>query len=55
MIGNFAVLVFSAALAAPTPCASIKSISLPNTTITMAESVPAGQSMFRTFVASRRH
>ena len=42
MIGNFAVLAFSAALAAPTPCASIKSISLPNTTITMAEPISAG-------------
>jgi feruloyl esterase len=42
MIANMAVLLFSAALAAPTPCANLKSISLPNTTITMAESVPAG-------------
>ena len=42
MIANIAVLFFSAALAAPTPCASLKSISLPNTTITLAESVAAG-------------
>src|SRR5690349_9919110 len=42
MIGNVAVLLVSAALAAPTPCASLKSISLPNTTITMAETVPPG-------------
>src|SRR5215471_11025925 len=42
MIANFAVLLFGAALAAPTPCANLKSISLPNTTVTMAESVPAG-------------
>jgi feruloyl esterase len=42
MIANFAVLLFSAALAAPTPCANLKSISLPDTTVTMAESVPAG-------------
>jgi feruloyl esterase len=42
MIADIAVLLFSAALAAPTPCGNLKSISLPNTTITMAESVPAG-------------
>src|SRR5215831_18820869 len=42
MIANIAVLLFSAAVAAPTPCASLKSISLPNTTVTLAESVPAG-------------
>src|SRR5262249_16465514 len=42
MAVNIAVLLFSAALAAPTPCANLKSISLPNTIITMAESVPAG-------------
>src|SRR5439155_17791675 len=42
MISNIAVLFFSAALAAPTPCASLKSISLPNTTIKLAESVAAG-------------
>src|SRR5262245_32674902 len=42
MIPNMAVLLFSAALAAPTPCANLKSISLPNATITMAEAVPAG-------------
>jgi feruloyl esterase len=42
MIANLGVLLFSAALAAPAPCANLKSVSLPNTTITMAESVPAG-------------
>src|SRR5215831_10009639 len=42
MIADIAVLLFSAALAAPTPCGNLKSISLPNTTIAMAESVPAG-------------
>jgi feruloyl esterase len=43
MIANVAVLLFSAAaLAAPTPCAGLKSVSLPGTTITIAESVPAG-------------
>src|SRR5262249_35870364 len=42
MIANIAVLFLGAALAAPTPCASLKSVSLPNTTITLAESVPAG-------------
>ena len=42
MIVNLAVLLFGTALAAPTPCANLKSVSLPNTTITMAESVPAG-------------
>ena len=42
MVVNLAVLLVSAALAAPTPCTNLKSISLPNTTITMAESVPAG-------------
>jgi len=42
MIADIAVLLFSAALAAPTPCGNLKSISVPNTTITMAESVPAG-------------
>jgi feruloyl esterase len=41
-MGSLAVLLFSAAFAAPTPCTSLKSISLPNTTITTAESVPAG-------------
>jgi len=41
MVVNLAVLFFSAALAAPTPCGNLKSISLPNTTITMAQSVPA--------------
>src|SRR5215475_11795686 len=42
MIADIAVLLFSAALAAPTPCGNLKSTTLPNTTITMAESVPAG-------------
>ena len=42
MIGNIAVLLFGAALAAPTPCANLKSVTLANTTITIAESVPAG-------------
>jgi feruloyl esterase len=42
MIGNVAVLFLGAALAAPAPCANLKSVSLPNTTITTAESVPAG-------------
>src|SRR5215510_2539707 len=42
MIVNVAVLLFSAAVAVPTPCASLKSISLPNTTVSLAESVPAG-------------
>ena len=42
MIANIAVMLFSAALAAPTPCAGLKSVSLANTTITMAEAVPAG-------------
>ena len=41
MIANIAAVLFSAALAA-TPCAGLKSITLPNTTITLAESVPAG-------------
>jgi feruloyl esterase len=41
MIVNIAAVLFSAALAA-TPCAGLKSVSLPNTTITIAESVPAG-------------
>src|SRR5579883_420645 len=41
MIASIAVVLFSAALAT-TPCASLKSVSLPNTTITMAEPVPAG-------------
>ena len=41
MIANLAVVLFSTTLAA-TPCANLKSISLPNTTITMAEPVPAG-------------
>jgi feruloyl esterase len=41
MIPNVAVVLFSTALAT-TPCASLKSVSLPNTTIMTAESVPAG-------------
>src|SRR5262245_35463346 len=41
MIANIAVMLFGAALAA-TPCSSLKSISLPNTTITLAEPLPAG-------------
>src|SRR5438552_9837104 len=41
MIANVALLFFSAALAA-TPCTGLKSLSLPNTTITIAELVPAG-------------
>ncbi len=41
MIGNLAVVLFSTALAA-TPCANLKSVSLPNTTITLTEMIPAG-------------
>src|SRR5437867_3082273 len=41
MIVNIAGVLIGAVLAA-TPCAGLKSVSLPNTTITMAESVPAG-------------
>jgi feruloyl esterase len=41
MIANFAVVLFSAAVAT-TPCANLKSTSLPNTTITLAESLSAG-------------
>src|SRR5436309_36021 len=41
MIANLALLLVSAALAA-TPCAGLKAISFSNTTITMAELVPAG-------------
>ena len=41
MITNLAVFVAGAAFAA-TPCTGLKSVSIPNTTITMAESVPAG-------------
>jgi Tannase and feruloyl esterase len=41
MIASVAVVLFTAALA-PTPCANLKSMSLPNTTITMAESVAPG-------------
>ena len=42
MIANVALLLVSAALAA-TPCAGLKAISFSNTTITMAELVPAGE------------
>src|SRR5262245_45099822 len=42
MIGNIAAMLLGAALAAPTPCANLKSITLPTTTITTAEVVPAG-------------
>src|SRR5438128_1881664 len=42
MIANVALLLVGAALAA-TPCAGLKSLSLPNATITMAELVPAGE------------
>jgi len=42
MIANLAVFLLGAALAAPTPCANLKAVSLPNATITVAESVPAG-------------
>jgi feruloyl esterase len=38
---TLAVLLFGAAFAA-TPCANLKSVSLPNTTITVAEPMPAG-------------
>src|SRR5215831_2411592 len=41
MIANLAIVLFSTALAT-TPCSSLKSVSLPNTTIAIAESVPAG-------------
>src|SRR5262244_3743085 len=41
MIVNLAVVLFTTTLAA-TPCANLKSVSLPNTTITLAEAVPAG-------------
>ena len=41
MIANVALVLFSAAIAA-TPCTGLKSLSLPNTTITIAELVPAG-------------
>src|SRR5262249_41847288 len=41
MLANLAVVLFTTTLAA-TPCANLKSISLPNTTITLAESLPAG-------------
>src|SRR5262245_19397120 len=42
MIANVALLLVSAAVAA-TPCAGLKSLSLPNTIITMAEVVSAGE------------
>ena len=42
MVFSVALLFFTAAAAAPTPCANLKSISLPNTTITMAEPVSPG-------------
>jgi feruloyl esterase len=42
MIANFAVLFFGATLAAPTPCANLKAVTLPNTTVMVAELVPAG-------------
>jgi feruloyl esterase len=42
MIANLAVLLLSATFAAPTPCANLKSLSLPNTTVTMAEAVAPG-------------
>jgi feruloyl esterase len=41
MLANLAVVLFTTTLAA-TPCANLKSVSLPDTTITLAESVPAG-------------
>jgi feruloyl esterase len=41
MTTTFAVLFLSAAFAA-TPCTDLKSVNLPNTTITMAQAVPAG-------------
>lgn len=42
MIANVALMLVSAVLAA-TPCASLRSLSLSNTTITTAELVPAGE------------
>ncbi|MBI2150873.1 MAG: tannase/feruloyl esterase family alpha/beta hydrolase, partial [Acidobacteria bacterium] len=41
MISNVAILLFGAVFAS-TPCAGLKSVSLPNTTVMVAESVPAG-------------
>jgi feruloyl esterase len=41
MIPSVAVVLFAAAMAT-TPCANLKSVSLSNTTITMAEMLPAG-------------
>src|SRR5262245_3047050 len=42
MIANLAILLLGPALAAPTPCANLKSLTIANTTITLAESVKAG-------------
>jgi feruloyl esterase len=42
MISNVAILLFSAAFAAPTPCTDLRNVSLPSTTITIAEKVQAG-------------
>jgi feruloyl esterase len=44
MISSFAVAALGAAMAAyaPTPCEGLKALSLPNTTINIAQSVPAG-------------
>jgi len=41
MIASLAIVLLGTTLAT-TPCASLKSVSLPNTTITLAEPVPAG-------------
>src|SRR3989442_4017106 len=41
MIASTALVLLGTTLAAA-PCASLKSVSLPNTTITIAELVPAG-------------
>src|SRR5687768_14249998 len=41
MISNVAVLLFGAAFAS-TPCADLKAVSFPNTTITISQSMPAG-------------
>jgi hypothetical protein len=44
LIGSLALAFFSTLCAAfaQTPCEGLKSLSLPNTTITLAESIPAG-------------
>jgi feruloyl esterase len=42
MIANLALLLLGPALAAPTPCANLKALTIANTTITLAESVTAG-------------